>query len=62
MKTYRIGSTDVQIAKFSTLGVAESFAARCAKLHMVMLGDDGMYWVVKAADGEKLYKLGYEYA
>jgi len=45
--------------KFTTLSLARSFAGRCAKPQMVILGCDGLFWVVSLADGEKLVLGGY---
>ena len=46
--------------KFTNRNNAFSFAAGCAKAKMVILGDDGKFWVVPMAHGEKLLKTGYE--
>jgi hypothetical protein len=46
--------------KFNTLRYAESFAARCHKAHMIIMGDDMRFWVVTLAQGEKLIRAGYE--
>ncbi len=50
------------IDQFSTLEGANRWANNCIKLHIVMLGDNGKYWVVCFADAQKLSKMGYEIA
>lgn len=51
-----------EIYKFNSFALASSFADRCLKLHMIVLGDDGKYWVALPRITEALVKLGYEYA
>jgi len=48
--------------KFSTYTLADSFRNRCEKMMMIVLGDDGKFWVVTPAQAEKLVAQGYEYA
>ncbi len=36
------------------------WAANCHKLHIVILGDNGKFWVCCFADAQKLVKMGYE--
>jgi hypothetical protein len=48
--------------KFTTFTAADSFRNRCEKIMMIVLGDDGLFWVVTPAHGEKLTRQGYEYA
>lgn len=48
--------------KFNTLKCALSFSNRAVKMHSVMLGDDGLYWVVPLAKMETLLASGYELA
>jgi hypothetical protein len=48
--------------KFNSLALATSFADRCHKPQMVILGDDEMFWVCSLAKGEKLIRAGYESA
>jgi hypothetical protein len=50
------------ISQLSNLESAFRFANNCIKLHIVMLGDNGKYWVVCFADAQKLSKMGYEAA
>jgi hypothetical protein len=50
------------IDQFSTLDGANRWANNCIKLHIVMLGDNGKYWVACFADAQKLSKMGYEIA
>ena len=52
-----------QVSKFNTLEAAEDCVNNhCVKLNMIVLGDDGLYWVAVPAVTEKLVKAGYEYA
>jgi hypothetical protein len=49
----------------TNLRLADSYAAHCTKLHIVVLGDcdkDGNchYWLVLPADAARLEKAGYE--
>jgi hypothetical protein len=50
------------IDQFSTLEAASRWANNCIKLHIVMLGDNGKYWVVNFANAQVLQKLGYQIA
>ncbi len=50
------------IDQFSTLECATRWANNCIKLHIVMLGDNGKYWVACFSDAQKLSKMGYEIA
>lgn len=50
------------IDQFSSLEAAIRWANNCIKLHVVMLGDNGKYWVACFADAQKLNKNGYEIA
>jgi hypothetical protein len=47
------------IDQFSNLEAANRWANNCIKSHIVMLGDDGKYWVACFADAQKLHKMGY---
>lgn len=47
--------------RFSSRTTAFDFANRGAP-SMVILGDDGRFWVVTPAQGEKLLRAGYELA
>jgi len=38
------------------------YADNCKKPHVVMLGCNGLFWVVCFADAQKLSKRGYEIA
>ncbi len=51
-----------QVTKFTSLAVANRYADGCIKLHLVILGDDGYFWVGTPRITEQLVKLGYEYA
>jgi hypothetical protein len=60
--TQRWSKIKSQITRFNTLASATAFANRCDKLHMVVLGDSGEFWVAVPAITEWLVKNGYEYA
>lgn len=51
-----------EVAVLSTQRSAYSFASKCVKPHVVILGDNGKFWVVSFADGQRLSKLNYELA
>jgi hypothetical protein len=48
--------------RFNRLATARSFTNRCEKLMMIILGDDGLFWVVTPADATRLTRMGYELA
>jgi hypothetical protein len=50
------------IDQFTNAESAFSWAEKCIKLHVVMLGCNGKYWVACFADAQKLSKMGYEVA
>lgn len=52
----------IEAAKFNSLRLALDFAARCHKVHMVIMGDDMKFWVVTMAVAQRLVKQGYELA
>lgn len=53
---------NAQIYKFNSLKLAKSFAGNCKKMHLIVLGDDGKFWVATPRITEALVKSGYEYA
>jgi hypothetical protein len=55
-------SLESQVTKFSSIINAKSFANRCNKAHLIVLGDDGKFWVATPKITEQLVKSGYEYA
>jgi len=48
--------------QFTQIESAKRWADRCNKLHSVILGCNGMFWVVCFADAQRLVKAGYEIA
>jgi len=48
--------------KFKKIQNAEGFKNKCLKARAIILGDDGMFWVVTLAAMERLLKQGYEIA
>lgn len=45
----------------STERAAKSWADHSTKLQLIVLGDNGKFWVCCPADAGKLVKAGYEY-
>ncbi len=62
MTTETIGAKRITRFEFTDRNLAFSFADRCRKMQMVILGDNEMFWVVGMADGEYLIRNGYEAA
>jgi hypothetical protein len=50
------------LGKFSKLGIARQFSNHTIKISAIILGDDGLFWVVSLANMESLLKEGYELA
>ncbi len=50
------------VAKFNTLAAARAYRDRCKKMQMIVLGDDGLFWVAVPKITEWLVREGYEYA
>jgi hypothetical protein len=50
------------LAKFTNRQLANSFSQRTIKASVVMLGDDGKFWVVNLATMKAMLKSGYELA
>ena len=50
------------IARIRFLRIAKSFSKRTEKPTAIIMGDDGLYWVVPLAEMERLTKAGYELA
>lgn len=48
------------MSKFKFYANARSFSNRTIKASAIILGDDGLYWVVTLAEMERLLKTGYE--
>jgi hypothetical protein len=57
-----MNSLEIQVTKFSSITNAKSFANRCNKIHLIVLGDDKKFWVAPPRVTEQLVKSGYEYA
>ena len=57
-----LAETLTRTARFRDRALAESWAGHAVRSQVVMLGDDGRYWVVSPADAARLERLGYEYA
>lgn len=50
------------MSKFRCYANAKSFSERTIKASAIILGDDGLYWVVTLAEMERLLRAGYELA
>ena len=49
--------------EFSSLSLAKSFVNRAEKINMIVLGDNGLFWVMAPRHSEVLVKeAGFEYA
>lgn len=48
------------MAKFTTLQNAKAYQSRAIKPMIIIIGDDGLIWVVSMRDGNRLIKNGYE--
>lgn len=48
--------------KFNTLGAAAKFSGRTIKASAIVLGCDGLFWVVNLSTMERLLRSGYELA
>jgi len=58
----KVFGTRNAISEFSTRDAAFRYADKCVKLHAVLLGDGGKFWVAHFGDAQKLAKMGYEIA
>ena len=63
MKTMNVNGRRVSVQfRMRSAALAFSFADGCDKPMFVVMGDDGMFWVVSGADAQRLEKAGYELA
>ena len=62
MTTETIGARRITRFEFMDRNHAFSFADRCHKMQMVILGGNERFWVVGMADGEHLIRNRYEAA
>ena len=51
-----------KVYKFSTMALAQSFRDRITKTALIILGDDGRFWVACGRDAAELIRAGYEVA
>jgi hypothetical protein len=51
-----------EVLRYSRLSNAQSALDHCLKAHMILLGDDGYFWLVSLVLAERLLKAGYEKA
>jgi hypothetical protein len=56
------GSKREVMNKFASLSNARTFSTRTIKASAIIMGDDGLFWVVTLAQMERLLKAGYELA
>ena len=52
----------MKITKFRKLSSAQGFVSHAVKMQVIVLGDNGEYWVVRPVDAVKLERQGYELA
>jgi hypothetical protein len=50
-----------EMVKFKSLELARSYVERSSKIQMILMGDDGNYWVGLPKHTEQLHRFGYEY-
>lgn len=48
------------MAKFKILQNAKNYMNRALKPMILIMGEDGLFWVVSMRDGNRLIKNGYE--
>ncbi len=48
------------LGKFNSESLAQSFSNRTIKMSVIVLGDDGKFWVVTMAHSIRLFKAGYQ--
>ncbi len=53
---------NTKIDQLTTFEAAQRWANNCIKLHVVILGDNGKYWVCSFSYAQQLVKQGYEIA
>ena len=51
-----------KVYKFYSMALAQSFRDRLTKTALIILGDDGRFWVACGRDAAELMKQGYEVA
>jgi len=62
MKTVaKINGKDIRGMEFTSISAAKRWAHSCMETRMIILGD-GMLWVVRPVDGNRLIKAGFELA
>jgi hypothetical protein len=49
-------------AEFTNIVNAQSWASKSVKPGMIVLGEEGKFWVVCFSDAQRLVKAGYELA
>lgn len=49
-----------QVSRYNNLSTAKSAAQRCAKIQVILHGDDGTFWMTTPATAAKLEAMGYE--
>lgn len=62
MTTQEFNEIRKNLDQFRSLDNARAYVARAKKIMMILMGDDGTYWVGLPRYTEKLYRAGYEYA
>jgi len=61
-KVATINGKQVWAATFRNLNVAKRWSSNCTESKMIIMGDDGEFWMVRPVDGNRLIAAGYEVA
>jgi len=61
MATTTFSALIKQMSKFSSLESARTFCDNAVKINMILMGDDGKYWVGLPRYTNQLHAQGYEY-
>lgn len=56
----KLGVNVNMLTRYKSLAAARAAALTFADVRLVVLGDDGRYWVLSARDAGKLRKAGFE--
>ena len=61
MATTTFSALTKQMTKFNSLESARTFCDNAVKINMILMGDDGKYWVGLPRYTNQLHAQGYEY-
>lgn len=62
MEKMKLSGRTIYYDGFRNLHLAKAVVDRSIKIRMIILGDDGKFWIVRPVDGERLCKAGYQNA